>query len=77
MQACRNLLLGQITNVSCVVVYRCQLWERDIDIKEMEEQLKELVGLLRQSESRRKEAEKELKLREHAVAVALAKSASV
>jgi kinesin family protein 4/21/27 len=40
---------------------RCQLWERDMDIKEMEEQLKELVGLLRQSESRRKEAEKEIK----------------
>lgn len=38
----------------------------------MEEQLKELVGLLRQSEFRRKEAEKEL-----AVAIALASSASV
>ena len=43
----------------------------------MKEQLKELVGLLRQSELRRKEVEKELKLREQAVALALANSASV
>lgn len=55
---------------------RCQLWEREIEIKEMKEQLKELVGLLRQSEVRRKEVEKELKLREQAVAIALATSAS-
>lgn len=43
----------------------------------MKEQLKELVGLLRQSETRRKEVEKELKLREKAVAFALATSATV
>ena len=43
----------------------------------MKEQLKELVGLLRQSELQRKEVEKELKLREQAVAIALANSASV
>lgn len=43
----------------------------------MKEQLKELVGMLRQSEVRRKEVEKELKLREQAVAIALATSASV
>lgn len=43
----------------------------------MKEQFKELVGLLRQSEARRKEVEKELKLREQAVAVALATAASV
>lgn len=48
-----------------------------MEIKEMKEQLKELVGLLRQSETRRKEVEKELKLREQAVAIALATSASV
>lgn len=42
----------------------------------MKEQLKELVGLLRQSETRRKEVDKELKLREQAVAIALASSAS-
>ncbi|XP_073136616.1 kinesin-like protein KIN-4A [Henckelia pumila] len=48
---------------------RCKLWEKDVEIKEMKDQLKELVGLLRQSEVRRKEVEKELK---HAVAMALA-----
>ncbi|KAK2971862.1 hypothetical protein RJ640_000879 [Escallonia rubra] len=52
------------------VVNRCQSWE-------MEEQLKQLVGLCRQSEGRRKEVEKELKLREQALAIALATSTSV
>ncbi|GLT34220.1 hypothetical protein SLA2020_087470 [Shorea laevis] len=56
---------------------RCQSWEKDIEIKEMKEQLKELVVLLQQSELRRKEVEKELKLREQAVASSLATSASV
>lgn len=56
---------------------RCQLWDKELEIKEMQEQLKELVGLLRQSEIRRKEVEKELKLREQEVAIALATSASV
>ncbi|KAG8377564.1 hypothetical protein BUALT_Bualt08G0046200 [Buddleja alternifolia] len=51
---------------------RCEIWEKEIEIKEMKEQMKELVGLLRQSEVRRKEIEKELKLREQAAAVALA-----
>ncbi|KAL2318511.1 hypothetical protein Fmac_032387 [Flemingia macrophylla] len=51
---------------------RCQLWEKDTEIKEMKDQIKELVGLLRQSEIKRKEAEKELKVREHAVATTLA-----
>ncbi|TYI97338.1 hypothetical protein E1A91_D01G137100v1 [Gossypium mustelinum] len=55
---------------------RCQLWEKDIEIREMKEQLKELVGLLRQSELQRKEVENELKLREQAVAIALATSAT-
>nr|XP_043615311.1 kinesin-like protein KIN-4A [Erigeron canadensis]XP_043615312.1 kinesin-like protein KIN-4A [Erigeron canadensis] len=56
---------------------RCQSWEKDVEMKEMEEQLQELVGLLRQSELRRKEAEKELKVREQqTVAIALASSAS-
>ncbi|XWS21231.1 hypothetical protein CRYUN_Cryun30bG0037700 [Craigia yunnanensis] len=54
---------------------RCQLWEKDMEIKEMKEQLKELVGLLRQSELQRKEVENELKLREQAIAIALATSA--
>ncbi|XP_030466555.1 kinesin-like protein KIN-4A [Syzygium oleosum] len=55
---------------------RCQLWERDMEINEMKDQLKELVGLLRQSELQRKEVEKELKSREQAIAIALATSAS-
>lgn len=47
-------------------------------MKEMEEQLQELVGLLSQSELRRKEVEKELKVREQqTVAIALASSPSV
>ncbi|KAE9457189.1 hypothetical protein C3L33_10909, partial [Rhododendron williamsianum] len=49
---------------------------QEMETKEMKEQLKELVGLLRQSELRRKEVEKELKLREQAGAIALASSAS-
>ncbi|PPD92410.1 hypothetical protein GOBAR_DD10654 [Gossypium barbadense] len=54
---------------------RCQLWEKDMEIKEMKEQLKELVGLLRQSELRRKEVENEL--REQADAIALATAATL
>ncbi|KAL6966142.1 Kinesin-like protein KIN-4A, partial [Sarracenia purpurea var. burkii] len=54
---------------------RCQMWEKECEINEMKEQMKELVGLLQQSELRRKEVEKELKLREQAVATALAASA--
>ncbi|KAF2597432.1 hypothetical protein F2Q68_00011918 [Brassica cretica] len=53
---------------------RCQLWEKDVEIKEMKDQFKEIVGLLRQSELRRKEAEKELKLKEKALATSLASS---
>ncbi|CAN4122644.1 unnamed protein product [Withania somnifera] len=52
---------------------RCQLWEKDLEIKEMKEQMQELIGLLRQSEIRRKEVEKELK---QAVSVALTSPAS-
>ena len=40
----------------------------------MKDQFKEIVGLLRQSELRRKEAEKEVKLREQAHATSLASS---
>ncbi|XP_057986870.1 kinesin-like protein KIN-4A isoform X2 [Hevea brasiliensis] len=53
-----------------------QVWEKEMEIKEMKEQFKELVGLLRQSEVQRKEVEKELKLREQAISIALATSAS-
>ncbi|GAB4852240.1 Kinesin-like protein KIN-4A [Ancistrocladus abbreviatus] len=55
---------------------RCQLYDKETEVKEMKEQLKELVGLLRQSEVRRKEVEKELKLREQAAAIALTSSAA-
>lgn len=50
------------------------MWEKDIEIKEMKEQLKELVGLLRRSEMRRKEVEYELK---QTVAMALGMPPSV
>ncbi|KAJ4900849.1 Kinesin-like protein FRA1 [Raphanus sativus] len=53
---------------------RCQLWEKDVEIKEMKDQFKEIVGLLRQSEMRRKEAEKEVKLREQAHATSIPSS---
>uniref|UniRef100_A0A2P2M7K1 Kinesin-like protein n=1 Tax=Rhizophora mucronata TaxID=61149 RepID=A0A2P2M7K1_RHIMU len=55
---------------------RCQLWERKMEITEMKEQFKELVSLFRQSETQRKEVEKELKLREEDAAIALATSAT-
>ena len=48
-----------------------------MEIKEMKEQLKELVYLLRQSEAQRKELIKEQKMSEQAVSIALSSSASV
>ncbi|KAI3938349.1 hypothetical protein MKW98_015248 [Papaver atlanticum] len=56
---------------------RCLLWEKEDDIKEMKEQLNELVGLLGQSEARRKATEKQQKLREQTVAIACASSPSL
>lgn len=47
-----------------------------MEIREMKDQIRELVGLLRQSEIKRKEVEKELKVREQDVATPLAKPAS-
>ncbi|KAK2970653.1 hypothetical protein RJ640_012241 [Escallonia rubra] len=73
MADAKNLLQYMFNSVAEA---RCQSWEKEIEIKEMEEQLKQLVGLCRQSEGRRKEVEKELKLREQALAIALATSAS-
>lgn len=58
-------------------VNRCQLPEKDIEIKEMKDQLNELVALLKQSEAQRNELLKEQKMREQAVVLALATSASV
>jgi len=57
--------------------YRCQMWEKDMEIREMKDQIRELVGLLRQSEIKRKEVEKELKVRELDDATTLAKPVSV
>ncbi|GMH04008.1 hypothetical protein Nepgr_005847 [Nepenthes gracilis] len=54
---------------------RCQLYDNETEVKEMKEQLKELVGLLRHSEAQRKEVEKELKLREQAATISLTSSA--
>lgn len=50
--------------ISYISLNRCQLWEKEIEVKEMKEQLKELLHLLRQSEMRKREVEKELRLRE-------------
>ncbi|XP_062155426.1 kinesin-like protein KIN-4A [Alnus glutinosa] len=55
---------------------RCQLWEKNVEIKEMKEQLKELVSLLQQSEAQRKELIKEQNVREQTPAIGLASSAS-
>lgn len=61
-------LLQYIFNVAADA--RCQLREREIEIKELKEQMTELVGILRHSEARRKEIEKQNKT----LAVALASS---
>jgi len=63
--------------VNLCVDNRCQLWEKDMEIREMKDQIKELVGLLRQSEMKRKEVEKELKVREQAIGSTLATPPSV
>ncbi|XP_010928361.1 kinesin-like protein KIN-4A isoform X2 [Elaeis guineensis] len=65
-------LLQYVFNVAADA--RCHLREKDIEIKELKEQLNELIGILRQSEARRREMEKQQKLREQAVAHALATS---
>ncbi|KAK9012140.1 hypothetical protein V6N11_040209 [Hibiscus sabdariffa] len=55
---------------------RCQLREKDLEIKEVKQQLKDLTALLWQSEAQKKELVKEQKMREQAVAVALATAAT-
>ncbi|KAJ3693290.1 hypothetical protein LUZ60_008770 [Juncus effusus] len=52
---------------------RCEAKEKEIEIKELQEQMNELVSILRHSEGRRRELEKQLKQREQAL-VALANS---
>ncbi|KAJ1431045.1 P-loop containing nucleoside triphosphate hydrolase [Sesbania bispinosa] len=69
MGEAKNLLQYMFNSVADA---RCQLWEKDMEIREMKDQIKELVSLLRQSEMKRKEAEKELKVREQAVTTTLA-----
>ncbi|THU59174.1 hypothetical protein C4D60_Mb03t22210 [Musa balbisiana] len=74
--------LRSIGDAKCLLQYmfnvaadaRCQLREKELHIKELKEQLNELIDLLRHSEAQRKEMEKEQKLREHAIAIALATS---
>ncbi|KAF1865659.1 hypothetical protein Lal_00005036 [Lupinus albus] len=73
MGEAKNLLQYMFNSVADA---RCQIWEKDTEFREMKDQIKELVGLLRQSEMKRKEAEKELKVREQAVATTLATPAS-
>ncbi|RDY01938.1 Kinesin-like protein KIN-4A [Mucuna pruriens] len=50
---------------------RCQLWEKSMELKDLKEQLNELVELLQQSEAQRKELVKEQKIREQAVGITL------
>ncbi|XP_061340024.1 kinesin-like protein KIN-4A isoform X1 [Gastrolobium bilobum] len=54
---------------------RCQLWEKNMELKDLKEQLNELVRVLQQSEAHRIELVKEQKIREQAVAIALNASA--
>ncbi|XP_022775163.1 kinesin-like protein KIN-4A isoform X1 [Durio zibethinus] len=55
---------------------RCQLREKDLKMKDLKQQLKDLTTLLWQSEAQKKELVKEQKMREQAVAIALATSPS-
>ncbi|KAL6600494.1 hypothetical protein ACP70R_045294 [Stipagrostis hirtigluma subsp. patula] len=60
-------LLQYIFNIAADA--RCQVREKEVEIKEMKEQMTELVGILRHSESRRREVEKQLKQREQTAAM--------
>lgn len=62
--------LGALSDNSQTVHIRCQVREKEVQIKEMKEQITELVGILRHSESRRREMEKQLKQREQTATVA-------
>ncbi|WJX95166.1 Kinesin-like protein KIN-4A [Trifolium repens] len=55
---------------------RCQLWEKNMELKDLKEQLNELVTLLKQSEAQRKELVKEIAISEQAVAITLNTPAS-
>ncbi|WCJ31215.1 Kinesin-like protein KIN-4A [Euphorbia peplus] len=53
---------------------RCRLWDKDMEIKDLTDQMKELITLLQQSEAQMKQLAEEQKMREHAIGVALATS---
>ncbi|KAB2004652.1 hypothetical protein ES319_D11G214100v1 [Gossypium barbadense] len=55
---------------------RSQLRENDLEIKDLKQQLKDLTALLWKSEAEKKELVKEQKMREQAVVIALATSAT-
>ncbi|KAK7263173.1 hypothetical protein RJT34_30758 [Clitoria ternatea] len=50
---------------------RCQLWEKNMELNDLKEQLNELVVLLQQSEAERKELVKEQKISEQTNAITL------
>ncbi|KAF7071900.1 hypothetical protein CFC21_077129 [Triticum aestivum] len=56
---------------------RCEVREKQIEIKEMKEQRTELVGILRHSESRRKELEKQSKQKEQTAPMATTPPGSI
>lgn len=57
--------------VACIIFNRCELWEKNMELKDLKEQLKELVALLQQSEAQREELVREQKIKEQAVAIRL------
>ncbi|KAG0463070.1 hypothetical protein HPP92_021546, partial [Vanilla planifolia] len=55
---------------------RCQIRDKEIQLRDLKEQVNELVGILRLSEARRKEMEKQQKLREQTAAIEMATTPS-
>ncbi|XP_065875239.1 kinesin-like protein KIN-4A isoform X2 [Euphorbia lathyris] len=56
---------------------RCRLWDKDMEIKDLTDQMKELINLLQQSEAQMKELAEEQKMKEQAIAIALATSSLI
>ncbi|XP_061949896.1 kinesin-like protein KIN-4A isoform X2 [Populus nigra] len=73
MGEAKNLLQYMLT---AAADDRCRLWEKNMEIKETKDELNDLLILLRQSEIQRKDLLKEQKMREQAIAIAFASSAS-
>lgn len=63
--------------VVCIIFNRCQLSEKKMELKDLKEQLNELVTLLQQSEAQRKELVKEKTIREQPIAITSNTSALV